>query len=512
MYGRRHSALSVWLLWLLVSSAIAAAPATRPLDFSYRVLGTAFAIGVVFDDGREVFIQPVDPTLAAKLHIDDAPYAVQGPYLVVRGLTNRVTVNLDGIRGKAVSIEYTGATRAETVARECTIRARETGLRATVQFETGSVRTEPGALDQVSRMLAHSRDTERVTLVAYADRPESALAKRRSARVRELLVAGGITVDVIEQRVRSPAASSLDVIVMRRSVDGCDASLLAKSVGRVAHGSEGFLTTSTAVVQNASMTNAGSIARTAPTSATVSGTAVAPPSLGAIAVTSAPTSASKTAESTAAVPAASADVLADVSRVHAAMAPALEQAISANRELARPVSDDERRKAVQQIMQLAAQGRITDQIAAALVVAAARAPAPALSATQMHAALAVTSPAPALLSPTALLPRAAPAAQGEGAGEAPIGATAPSEKPRERASAPLRLMFLPNTTVQATLRTFLHGQGLDVEFRAMPLLMVEEVAEVNGADVREVLRKALVRLGLRGEIQGNRLLVVELAN
>ena len=41
--------------------------------------------------------------------------------------------------------------------------------------------------------------------------------------------------------------------------------------------------------------------------------------------------------------------------------------------------------------------------------------------------------------------------------------------------------------------------------------MVEEFAQVEGEDVREVLRRALARLGLRGEIQGNRLLVVELA-
>ena len=50
---------------------------------------------------------------------------------------------------------------------------------------------------------------------------------------------------------------------------------------------------------------------------------------------------------------------------------------------------------------------------------------------------------------------------------------------------------------------------MEVEFRAMPVLMVEALAEVGGSDVRDVLRRALSRLGLRGEIQGNRLLVVE---
>ena len=74
-----------------------------------------------------------------------------------------------------------------------------------------------------------------------------------------------------------------------------------------------------------------------------------------------------------------------------------------------------------------------------------------------------------------------------------------------------RLLFRPNHSVQSTLRHYLNAHGLAVEFRHMPVLMVEEFAEVSGGDVREVLRRALSRLGLRGEIQGNRLLVVELA-
>ena len=74
-----------------------------------------------------------------------------------------------------------------------------------------------------------------------------------------------------------------------------------------------------------------------------------------------------------------------------------------------------------------------------------------------------------------------------------------------------RLVFRPDSSVQSTLRAYLKSHGMDVEFRSVPVLMVEEFAQVEGSDVREVLRRALARLGLRGEIQGNRLLVVELA-
>jgi hypothetical protein len=75
----------------------------------------------------------------------------------------------------------------------------------------------------------------------------------------------------------------------------------------------------------------------------------------------------------------------------------------------------------------------------------------------------------------------------------------------------MRLVFRPDTSVQSTLRSYLKAHGMDVDFRSVPVLMVEEFAQVGGEDVREVLRRALARLGLRGEIQGNRLLVVELA-
>jgi len=195
----------------------------------------------------------------------------------------------------------------------------------------------------------------------------------------------------------------------------------------------------------------------------------------------------------------------DRAQAQASMTASLSQVVSANPELARPVSDEDRRKAVQQIMALAAQGRISDPIAAALVVAAAR--------SQSVAPGVVPVPLVPPLAVAALTGPAAPSAPN--APSAPSAASAPAAEraaPAQNAIDPLRLLFLPNSTVQATLRSFLRLHGFDVEFRSMPLLMIEDVAEVNGADLREVLRRALTRLGLRGEIQGNRLLVVELAN
>jgi hypothetical protein len=312
-----------------VTVASAASASTEPLDFRYRVAGTGVPVGIVFDDGRDVFIQPVDPQISAKLRVRDAPFTLQGPYVVVRGLATRLLLSIDGARGEPTVVEYTGASRAETAARTCSAPEQAAEQRATIRFGTGALATEPAAGEQLARALALARGADRVLLVASGDRPDSPAAARRIARVRELLMAGGMSGTAIEQRVQPPATSSVEVVALRRPARGCEVA----------------------------------------TDPVMPGSATA---------------------SAAVQPSAAADD---------------------------PATD----------------GR-------------------------------------------------------------------------------LRLMFLPNSPVQATLRSFLRAHGLDVEFRSVPMLMVEDVAEVVGTDVRDVLRRALARLGLRGEILGNRLLMVELAN
>ncbi len=351
-----------------------------PLDFAYRVQGGGPAIGVVFDDGKDVFLQPVHPLQASSLRVADLPHVVQGPYLVIRGLSNRIEVST-GASSASTVIEYRGKPRPETAIRGCSVAAADE-QRATIPFGTGSLRTEPGGFDHLAKVIAIARSADRVTIVSQGDRPDSAIAVKRAAHVRELLLAAGVAPASITEQVRPPAASSVHVVALRNG-SVCPA-----------------------------MRASGAGTGAAPTGA---------PNKPALARSE--------------------------SMVAAAGGPE-----------GMPVPH-----------------------------AAATRPSGAGVESMAQARLQAVDPAtPAGPTTTAL--------------------SVPSDP-----SPDLRLRFQPNTSVQATLRSYLSAHGMAVEFRRMPVLMVEEFAEVSGADVREVLRRALSRLGLRGELQGNRLLVVELA-
>ena len=362
-FARVSCAFIVPCGWLLAAAMIpgaahSAAPPTAdartaPMDFAYRVHGNGPAIGVVFDDGRDVFMQPVDRALVPALRIIDRPFRVQGPYVVVRGLIDRIEVEGTGLAGDRTIIEYRGQRRTGQPDNHvhCTDIAAEE-RRVTVPFGTGVLQTEPGGLEHLARMVAIARGARRVTIVSQGDRSNSPIARRRAAQVRELLVAAGVEPASIVEQVQPPAASSVHVIALREAVP-CE--------------------------QPAAAASTASLVR--------------------------------------------------------AVAPAVQPASTAPDPL--PVSEP--------------------------------------------------------MPPTVATDAATEAAAG------PTGPAAPD----------LRLVFRPDRSVQAALRDYLKAHGMEVEFRAMPVLMVEALAEVGGSDVRDVLRRALSRLGLRGEIQGNRLLVVE---
>lgn len=343
-------------------------PRHAPLDFSYRVHGTGPGIGVVFDDGRDVFLQPLNPAQMAALQVIDWPYHIQGPYLVIRGLTDRIEVGMVGSTSGRTIIEYRG--RERTVAQEAPGVACTPGLpveqRVTIPFGTGALLLEPGGLDHLSRMVAMARGAQRVTIVSQGERANAPIALRRSTRVRELLVAAGIDPGAIVEQVQPPAASSVHVIAVRDAMP---------------------------CVQ---------------------------------------------------------DVPAGVAGV----------------------------------------------------------PSPAASAPMVPAPAAAGTPG--FAPPPAPVAAPAPVASPEPVA-APAIAVASRPEPAAGEVPGMRLVFRPDTSVQSTLRSYLKAHGMDVEFRSVPVLMVEEFAQVEGEDVRQVLRRALARLGLRGEIQGNRLLVVELA-
>ena len=378
MHGAVLALGAVLAMWAVAgpggSAAIAAPPVVNdprslPLDFSYRVQGGGPAIGVVFDDGRDVFLQPVRPLQAASLRADGFAHAVQGPYLVIRGLANRIEVTAGSTSGSTV-VEYRGKTREETAVRECVPGAGDE-QRATIPFGSGALQTEPGGLDHLAKVIAMARGSDRVTIVSQGDRPQSPIALRRAARVRELLVASGVAPALIVEQVRRAADSTVHVVALRAGT-GCVRHRMVDPVRAHPHPS--------------------------------------PP------LPDVPGTVNRAGHAVPAVGPSSAD------------RPGIDAPVAASSPLVRR-SD-------------------------------------------------------------------------EGSPSSPAVDSPPAD---------LRLTFHPNSSVQATLRSYLRAHGMAVEFKGMPVLMVEEFAQVSGADLREVLRQALSRLGLRGEIQGNQLLVVELA-
>lgn len=368
-----------------------AAGRTVPLDFAYRIHGTGPAIGIVFDDGRDVFLQPLNPALLGALRIVDRPSRVQAPYLVVNGLAGRIEVAASGEGGGRTVVEYVGTDRRAAPDVRCPAPAHDP-QRVTVPFGTGALQTEPGGVEQLARMVAIARGARQVTIVAYADRADSPIARRRSARLRELLVASGVDPAVIIEQVQRPAASAVRVVALPSALP-CESVVAAGS---------------------------------------------------APAIPSQPGHLSVTALERPAVPATPAQP--------------------------RPTTPT-----------------------------AVPAPPPIVSPSAIVPAVLAVHPSPAGQLP---------------AGTGPAAGTARDETrpvPEAPVGADMRLSFLPNRSVQATLREYLKAHGMEVEFRSMPLLMVESFAEVEGTDLREVLRRALSRLGLRGELRGNRLLVVEQA-
>ncbi len=78
-----------------------------------------------------------------------------------------------------------------------------------------------------------------------------------------------------------------------------------------------------------------------------------------------------------------------------------------------------------------------------------------------------------------------------------------------RASAPSELHFPANSSVRKVFAEYLHLHQIAIDWRVPGDLVVEEAARVDGASAKEVIRNALRRLGLRGTLIADRVLVIE---
>ncbi len=173
-------------------------------------------MGIVFDNGRYVFLQPSDPALLSSLRVVNGTFQVQRPYLVVRGLPGRFELVTSAESSARTVIEYVGPVRRAAIPDTCV--APTTGTqRVTIPFGTGVLQTEPGGVDYLARMVAIARGASTVTILSQAARADSPITRLRAARLRELLVASGVEPGSIIEQVQPPAAPVVHVVALRET-------------------------------------------------------------------------------------------------------------------------------------------------------------------------------------------------------------------------------------------------------------------------------------------------------
>lgn len=95
---------------MTLSSASAIAQQNQPFDFSYSVSGsTALRPSLIFNDGRDIYIQPSNPT--APIRVEGAKSSRQGPYVVIEGLPDSFV--LVGAGKDRATVRYQGVSTPE---------------------------------------------------------------------------------------------------------------------------------------------------------------------------------------------------------------------------------------------------------------------------------------------------------------------------------------------------------------------------------------------------------------
>lgn len=256
---------------LLMMSAIPglAAGADKPLDFSYRVSGSAeLRPLLVFNDGTDTFIQPVDPESKTVLVNGSKPLR-QGAYFVVRGVAQGVTL----VQGKeSVQIAYSHAAPLAAVAATSSAavdqlrqralqggrtdvqkgpekqardsEARIDGKNERVREETkeckpGTDRREsafvvsfrgnghvvsPLVLRELDKALTKVSSISSVTI--FAEATSTTVAKRRAEAIRSAVIKSGISEERVHADTRSQTGIGSEVHVSRVVDIPCAASVV----------------------------------------------------------------------------------------------------------------------------------------------------------------------------------------------------------------------------------------------------------------------------------------------
>jgi hypothetical protein len=229
------------LLTLLLSIPAAANAAENALDFAYRVTGTASTRPLlVFNDGVDTYIQP-NPSNQNSLKFVGANADRQGPYYVIRGLSNDFTI----VAGKAsVSVSYQGQANKKIAAAvtsspapakpEAVASAQVAEKRSSqstnsckrhqsdsayiVSFPRDSAVMSKGVMASLKEALFVPQTIERINIVAEGS---GNLPDRRSAAIKKVLLEAGISKELVNTAKRESTGIGSELQI-RRVVVQCN--------------------------------------------------------------------------------------------------------------------------------------------------------------------------------------------------------------------------------------------------------------------------------------------------
>lgn len=228
------------ILTLLLSLPAAANAAGNALDFSYRVTGTASNRPLlVFNDGADTYIQP-NPS-NENIKFTDVSAERQGPYYVIRGLSNDFTI----VSGKtSVSVTYQGQAKtkagaviqpepkADIVAEPAPVAASQTAVvdqRSSklptnsckrqqsesayiVTFPRNSAVMSKTVMASLKEALFIPKTIERINIVAEGS---GSLPDKRSAAIKKVMYEAGIGKDLIDTAKRESTGIGSELRIHR---------------------------------------------------------------------------------------------------------------------------------------------------------------------------------------------------------------------------------------------------------------------------------------------------------
>lgn len=222
---------------LLLSFSAAANAAENALDFAYRVTGTAANRPLlVFNDGKDTYVQP-NPS-AGNMKFVGVNVERQGPYYVIRGLSNDFTMSI----GKtSVSVTYQGRSKKKQEVKQVqqitqwpavqtalthqmpniversktpvnTCKKHQSDSAYVVAFPKNSAAMSKDVMASLKEALFISKTIEKINILSEGS---GTLPDRRTDAIKKVILGAGIDINLVETSKRESTGIGSELRIHR---------------------------------------------------------------------------------------------------------------------------------------------------------------------------------------------------------------------------------------------------------------------------------------------------------